>query len=320
MKKDIVMLNPLYDPKLTQDYHSEYLKLVNFYHNIDRKAIYMKYYNINYAQSLIQGDLDTTYDIYNVNGVKFDVYDLTPGYSIQPITNRSSVVPDLKGSQLDATTTVVIYTLERPAIYDLITFYPPIGSGEIFRVMNFSTPVNALHSAPNKVCWFELELEYAPIKSLDGFKIENQYVYDTAFERYLPKEEYTKNVDKLETFAKLLEQLQPYYNAYHDLYAVGGVIPIVTNELLILLKRQYSTKLHRLFEKFKSPYGYMSRGDMYYGTMENMPFVDDTNDLFYAYDIKTGEALPLTWSDKTDPNTEYEKVLDISRQLYLEML
>jgi hypothetical protein len=68
-------------------------------------------------------------------------------------------------------------------------FYGPIASGEIFRVRNFRTPINALHSEP-KLNWFEIDLEYAPIKQPESLKYAQHYVYDLSQEKYIIYNEY----------------------------------------------------------------------------------------------------------------------------------
>ena len=40
------MLTVLNEPKLIQDYNTEYYKLINFYSNIKRPSVFIKYYNL----------------------------------------------------------------------------------------------------------------------------------------------------------------------------------------------------------------------------------------------------------------------------------
>ena len=225
------MFTHLHDSKLVQDYHAEYFSLINRYYNVSRNAVYVKYYNINNFESTHQQDLVSTFDIYTLSDISFDLYELTPAFYIQPVQNRSSNVTDLKGQQMDGTSSIVVYTLKRPKIHDILTFYAPMEESEIFRVANINVPTNAIHSIPS-VNFFELELEYAPVKDVKGLKMNKRYVYDISRERYVESLEYTKYIHKLGRYEDLLNKIFVHFNEFKDYYELNGLIPISTNELL----------------------------------------------------------------------------------------
>ena len=237
----------LSDPQNVHLYHDEYLKLLNYYQNTKRPSCFVKYYNINNSKSIKEDKLNTTYDIYSHSEVRFDIYDLTPTNYILPITNMTTPVTDLAGQMYDGIESLVVYTIDKPRIHDLVAFYQPILSDEFFRVSSIRTQVNAIHSeTPLK--WFELQLEYAPIGDGSNLKIENEFIYDLSTESYLLKSNYEKYMNKLDKIKSTLDLLYPFYNKKYDLYLVDKIyIPIEVNELVIFIKNEFMKKYKDIF-------------------------------------------------------------------------
>lgn len=313
------MFTHLHDPKLVQDYHTEYFKLINYYSNVTRNAVYVKYYNINRFDSTFHDDLESTYDIYTISNVTFDLYDLTPAFYIQPVQNRSTNVTDLKGQQMDGASSIIVYTLQRPKIHDVLTFYAPTENSEIFRVANISTPTNALHATPS-VNFFELELEYAPIKDTKALKMNKRYVYDISREQYVEYSQYTEYIQKLERYKLILDDLLLLYDEQTDLYKSDDLIPIVVNEILILFKRQFFADYERIFESYPFPFGYTDLiSEQYYPNLESFPFSDLTDDTYLVYNLSTEAVEEYYWRDKDNPSGDLENALSSALSLWNEM-
>jgi hypothetical protein len=313
------MQSALYDPQSVQSYHSEYLKLINYYMNTKRPSTFVRYFNIDIEQSTYDDKLDATYDLYHVSNIKFNIYDFTPSYYLAPIVNAAANVPDLRGQMMDATSSIVVYSIESPRIHDLVMFYGPIKSGEIFRVSGLRTPVNALHSTPN-VRWFELELEYAPIRTTEELKILTHNVYDLSEEKYILHDEYQKFTEKIKTCEQILDQLLVYYDPYYDLYQVNQLAPVEVNEAIIFFKKIFAVKYKRIYEKYNLPYGYLDKlfFIQHYSSVEELPFIPG-NYVYHVYNLRTKNIDEYTWSvtHKVAEN-ELDKMFLLTYQLLQE--
>jgi len=278
------MLSALYDPQIVQSYHNEYLKLINFYMNIKRPSCFVRYYNIDIGSSIYDDKIDATYDLYHVANLKFNVYDFTPSYYLAPIVNAAASVQDLRGQMMDATSSIVTFTIESPRIHDLVMFYGPVQSGEIFRVSGLRTAVNAVHSDP-PVNWFELELEYAPITQtqIQELHLLNHFVYDIVNEKYIKYTEYQLFTEKILELENILNNFLKYYDPYYDLYHVNQLAPVEANEIIIFFKKLYNEKFKRIFEKFPLPYGYLDQMgfNQIYSDINSLPYVHGN----YKYNV-----------------------------------
>ena len=157
--------NVLKEPTLVTDLQKEYIKLINYYTQIVRPSVFVRYYNIN-IESIYDEKNFSTYDYYNKSNIIFDIYELTPAYFIQAVNNRSTYSEDYTGFTLDSNSVIAVNTIHRPKLNDLIVFYQPFEkSKEIFKVVNLSTSTALLHANTK---WFELELDYAPIESISN--------------------------------------------------------------------------------------------------------------------------------------------------------
>jgi len=297
------MQNALYDPQIVQSYHKEYLRLINYYMNIKRPSSFVRYFNIDISQSTYDDKLEATYDLYHISHLKFNIYDFTPSFYLAPVVNAAANVPDLRGQMMDATSSIVVYTIESPRIHDLVMFYGPVASGEIFRVSGLRTAVNAIHSDPS-LKWFELELEYAPITTTQGLKIIQHNIYDMSDEKYISYTEYKNFIKKINECEHILDQLFKYYDPYNDLYQFSQLVPIEVNETIIFFKKFFAVKYKRIFEKYSLPYGYLDRMNFsqIYPTVSSLPFTL-LNNVFHIYNLNTNSIETYTWSiNKTSEN------------------
>jgi len=309
--------NIYHEPNLVAYLQKEYINLVNYYEQVSRQSIFVKYYNINMS-SIYEDKSFSTYDHYSSSNIQFDIYEFTPAYFLQAVTNRATYGEDSAGHVLEGNSSIVINTIKRPRINDLIKFYKPVESNEIFRVIGLSTPSNLLHSNPSSE-WFELELEYAPIETTDGLNFLHHYVYDLSEEKNITLEQYKKTINILEQIERILTQIvNSYYTKYQDLYIVENTyIPIALNELIYKIKKDYSYKFKRIIEKCKSPYGFQ------YYTNLSIPYYDE-NPLFHlnqydnyldVFNILTKETENIYWSDLNSNNNELEKSFSLAYQL-----
>jgi hypothetical protein len=310
------MLNAMLDPQSVQTYHSEYLSLIKFYMNTKRPSSFVRYYNIDINNSTYDPKLNATYDLYHVSDVKFNLYDFTPTYYLAPIINASSNTPDIGGQTFDATSSIVTFTINQPRIHDIVVFYDPVRSNEIFRVVNVRTPINALHSSPS-IEWFELELEYAPIPDARILKMLNHFVYDLTDEKYITYSDYKLFIQKLNNLENILNQLVQFYDTYYDLYQSTALVPVEANEVLIHFKKSYNMKYKRILEKFPLPYGYLDivNNQMYYPKVADLPYVMG-NYTYHVYNLVTRQFEEYTWSiTHTEPENNVDKIFLLSYQL-----
>ncbi len=315
------MLSALHDPQIVQTYHGEYLKLINFYMNVKRPSSFVRYFNIDIVQSVYDEKLEATYDLYHVSNIKFNIYDFTPTYYLAPVMNAAANVPDMRGQHMDASSSIVVYTISAPRIHDLIMFYGPVQSEEIFRVSGLRTAVNAVHSDPN-VKWFELELEYAPITQtqIQELRILDHFVYDLSSEQYLKYTDYYSFTQKISRIETILNSFSKYYDPYYDLYQFNQIVPIEPNEILILFKKLYSDKYKRLFEKFNLPYGYLDvmNFTQKYPSVDLLPYIIG-NYNYNVYNLISKEIESYNWSvTYTTFNNEIDEMFLSSYQLFQE--
>jgi len=303
------MLTSLHEPQLLQSYYEDFLKQVNQYQNVARTGVFVRYFNINVAQSIYEKTLESTLDIYSISEVRFDIYELTPVFYIAPVANSIMNVQDLDGQRIDGTSTVTIFTIKRPRIHDLVMFTNPIESKEIFRITGVRATTNLIHAAP-AVEWFECDLDYAPLKNTEDLKIHNRYVYDFSKEKYLLYDDYMKKIDWLNRISEVLKELNTHYNIREDLYSIDGKIPIVVNEMLILFKKQFNNDWNRLFEGTKSPYGYRDYCDIRYSDLSEIEFNEEQL-VFEVFDFNEKKIVEYSLGE----NLNIDAAINSSKEL-----
>ncbi len=287
------MYNVTHEPELVKNFHSEYFKLLNFYHNTKRPSAFVKYYNINIDLSPSDDVSHVNFDKYTRTKSKWDLYELVPTVNLAAIQNATTPVVELAGNIIEGNTSIVVYTLDEPHVDDLITFYDPVESEEVYRVTNVRLQINSLYSNP-EIKWFELDLNTAPIKydSLGSLPIGNHYVYDLSLEKNILYPEYKEHINNLNIQKEAIEKFIPFYSCLWDLYHAGGHVPAITNELIYFFKKNYNTKYNRLYENIYAPYGYWDKfGALKFNDISEVNFdtfrydvYDMTSNLWYEYE------------------------------------
>jgi len=298
---------------LLHDIDTEYLKLINFYSQITRNSIFIKYFNIVSEFSTFEPDLFSTFDHYTESNIKFNIYELTPLFKSSTIDNSSNDNSEYAGNSLSGQLNIVVNTIAEPHINDIICFYPPhYKSEEIFRVSKIKTISYALHATPN-VQWYELTLDYAPVEHTNMLKINNQFAYDLFSETNIPLDKYKENISNLSLLSKTFNELSTYYNPHYDVYLDDNKIPISVNNNIMAIKIKYENhKYNQLLTKYFSPYGFKIH------TGRSLPYQDilsnNVNFIDY-YDIKTKQFETYCWKDNNKINNTFEQLISISNKL-----
>lgn len=309
---------------LTNEIQSEYFRLLRYYENFKRQSIFVKYYNINIANSTYDKDTKATLNLYNNSSTVYDLYELTPVFYIGPLTNAIAL-SDTRTIPT-ASTTIVTYTIQYPREHDLVVFYKPYDGAEIFKVTGVKTPVNALHATPG-VWYYELDLEYAPLskESLNNIQINNKYAYDMSNERYMDSSLYVKYISILNKIKSNLEYCRQYYEINKDMYIVDGYALSWLNEIIAYIKTKFESKNRRILEHYKKPYGYIE-----YCPIINWEYFDLLmNDATVKFKYLDRCCLKEKFFDNNmssisdlinDSKTDIDKLLPILRDLYRSVL
>lgn len=249
------MENVLFDPILTETYASEYLRMIRRYANITRPSVYVSYYNINRNASIYNVDTESTYGRFTApNAIVYDLYDLTPIFYASQVVNET-METDNAGPMIIGSLSVTTYTIEKPNIDDIIYFSrPPFNTSfEFWRVISVRSIMNSIRS---DIFWYDLSLEYAPIKSLDHLNVSNKYVYLTTEERYVPIEMYNNIIEVTSILSSLIDKMSNKFDPYLEMYEYNGEFPIFPNlEILDMLTSRCNYS--RYFNNAKVPYGAM---------------------------------------------------------------
>ncbi len=306
----IDMITSLHQPQLLQGYYEEFLKQIKGYQNVVRPSVFVKYFNINVDDSIHKEEAESTYDTYHDSKVIFDIYELTPLFFIGPLNNAIANITDLDGQRIDGTTTATLYTIKRPKIGDLVSFLDPVQSGEIFRLTGVRTSVNLVHST-TPAEWFEVDLDYAPIKDTSGLKIGKRYAYDMSLEQNLLYDDYVSRVKWLNDINECFKILRNHYDFKEDCYAVDGLAPGFVNEIVILVKKEFDNRWLRLFEETRSPFGYRLLSDLEYNSFQDI-VIDEQNIAYNVINIETGESEEYIYGN----NLNVDLVIDSAKKLY----
>ncbi len=295
-----------YEPNLITQYQKEYSSLIDHYTQIIRPSIFIKYYNINLI-SESEPTLFSTYDHYNSSNIIFDIYEYTPAYFIQTINNRTSYDELGAGDIFKGISSLSVNTIKRPRVNDLVLFYSPINnSNEIFQVIEISTSINMIHSKV-PLNFFELDLEYAPIESVDNLSIKDHYIFDLSIDKYMFLKDYRNKINDLNNLYEILNFIKSFYNYNLDVYICNDrYIPLAFNDVLFKIKEKYLKKTKDII--FNCPYGLLNFQSLY----ENNPYLNITNLnnlTFDVYDIATSQIINLTIDDLNSPKNELENLI-----------
>ncbi len=308
------MLTSLHEPKLLQDYYEEFLGQINTYQNVMRAGVFIKYFNINVAQSVYEQHAKSTFDNYAVSDIKFDIIELTPVFYIAPVSNSTANTPDLDGQRIDGSSTLVLYTIKRPRIHDLIEFTHPVKSGEIFRITNVRPAVNMMHSKP-AVGWFDVDIDYAPIKDTSKLRIENHYVYDLSKEKNILYADYIAKLNWLNDINDIAMEVMEYYYPKEDLYAVENLVPIHINEIMIEFKKKFDNNWNRLFDGIRNPYGFFDYLTQSNNTLNTL-IVDKSKTMYTVFNLDTNQIIEV----ELEQNDEIQKLIEVTERLRLLLL
>jgi hypothetical protein len=191
--------------KQIENYYENYFKVINQYKDITKHSLFCLYLNINKTGSVYKKDLDATYTKH-YSGVVYDSFDFTPLQSIDPIANVSQLDPNSVGYKFIGESRVVTYTIKTPQIGDLILFpYTTVNKNEIYRVKEISVPLNARNDDKNY--FFQLSLEYAPIKDVDKLNVLNSFVYLNNESCHLTKQDYIEFLRDIKTLQNLFNSI-----------------------------------------------------------------------------------------------------------------
>lgn len=315
------MLTVLNEPKLIQDYNTEYYKLINFYSNVKRPSVFIKYYNLDVNCSPNELITCETYDSYMKTQNIWNVYDITPTQIISAIQNTPDQSPDLKGQMIVSSSTILTYTIQNPRIGDLVTFYKPVESNEVLRVMNVRLQLNSNYSS-EPIKWYELDLETAPIRyeNLDFLNKKNHYVYDLSIEKNIEYSFYQKYVEAMNRLKKLLTFFNNFYIAERDLYCIDNNIYKELNELIFYIKKEFDNKYVRLFETIKSPLGYWDRYSPFkYKSINEMNFTFLNEYTYIDYNDYSEKTINISYDVIDDNNMLFLKKTDELLETIKEM-
>lgn len=242
----------IFEPIVVERYCTEFLRLIQKYQNYRRFSIFLKYFKINKNESVINTDLKNTYGRFkDDHGIVYDLYDYTPAFYTAAVTDDLTVTH--AGPQFYSNISVTLYTIPKPNIDDIVVFdkAPLNQKNIIWRVMSIRSSSVLMNSSVN-LPWYELTLEYAPIKNIDALKINDYFVYLVTEEKYIKADLYSlflKEYSKVLDCLKRLEQV--YFNPYLELYSYQNYFPI--NENLLLY--DYLKYLGNYVVNIKKPFG-----------------------------------------------------------------
>ncbi len=257
--------NIISEPVIISNIYTEYLSLLNKYHNIKRPSMFIRYLNINKSESIINADLNSTYKRFDTNGIKYDIYDNTPVYYTSGIVNDITEDNTYVGEHFSGNLSVTTYTIIEPHIDDIILFpYSPLNTNkEIWRVNNIRSVINAMYSNVS-VRWFELTLDYAPISSIDGLNFSKYFSYLLTEEKNVPIEIYKKLILIIQKLEPILIEFNKQFNNKYELYSYNNIFPLQENQIIFNFLSNHQNNYHRYFSKLNNPFGmlkYMNNTD-----------------------------------------------------------
>lgn len=221
------------------NYYNEYFKLIDIHKDKTRHSVFCLYLNINKSASIYDFNTSSSLTRY-FSGVAYDSYEQTPVLTIDSLIDSSQNDTQFIGLKLNAETRMTTYTIKSPTIGDLVIFpYSPNNSSEIFRVKEVQTSLSARNN--NNAYFFQLGLEYAPIKNINDIKLINNYIYLNICSGYhLLKPDYISFMNEINELNYLLKNakfdnnLELYlfeydYNYYIDLKENNTIYNFLNN-------------------------------------------------------------------------------------------
>lgn len=225
------------DSIIVGKFHSEYLNLINRYKDLRRNSIFCRYFNINTNAS---SELNTI----SINKFgTFDVYDYTPLFHIDTISDSTQDNNQTSGFKFDSEFSLNTYTITTPIINDIVVFpYEGNNKNLIYRVKSVNTNINSL---TENVKFHTLNLEYAPLNNINSLKLFNHYVYLITEGKNVTKEFYVKFLNDLNNIKLVLENSE--FDESSELY-----LNFDLNENVIIFK--FLNKFDIYFFDIKKPF------------------------------------------------------------------
>jgi hypothetical protein len=248
--------NILTEPIFIQKIYHEYCNDINLYQNFNRPSIFIKYLNINKRESIIDTQLNSTFDKFTINGIIYDIYEYTPLYYIAPIINDSTENLELTGQIFQENSSVTIYTIKEPNINDIVVIcYPPINKHIYMRVTNIKASINAMNNInSSQLNWFDLTLERAPLMNLDSLNFHNHFIYLLTEEKNIKYSNYILLIDYISCLEKYFNELEQTFDHSLELYYTNNFISINQNKILFNYLAT-SINFKRYFENVLKPFG-----------------------------------------------------------------
>jgi len=136
------MANLITEPVSTSSYYSEYLNNIVKYKNQNQNGLFIRYYNINVDASSNASGTKSAID--TRDSFIYDIYEYTPTWSIDEITDNIEDNPEKMGLAFSGVTGITVHTIQNPRIHDIVSFaYAPYTSEHAYRVKSISTVLNA---------------------------------------------------------------------------------------------------------------------------------------------------------------------------------
>jgi hypothetical protein len=104
----------------------------------------------------------------------------------------------------------------------------------------------------------------------------------------IPYNDYMDKLNWLNDMSRIFSVAKEYYNIKEDVYAVDNIIPVILNEIIILIKKEFDEGWLRLFDDYESPYGFKDFCDLEYDNLSAINF--DTDNIGYRiFDLSTNQ-------------------------------
>lgn len=280
-----------------EKYYEDYFKIINRYQDITRHSLFCLYLNINKDGSTYRKDIDSTYTKHQ-SGVLYNSFDFTPVQSVEPISNTTQLDTTTIGYKFIGESRLVTYTIKTPQIGDLILFpYTTVNKNEIYRVKEISVPLNARNDDKNY--FFQLSLEYAPIKNIEDVKILNSFVYLNNEGVHLSKIDYVNFLKDISDLDLLLKNTkfdpvsELYYFIQNDIMLASLDENYILYEFLKKYKNYFSLEIN-------NPFG-MLNFETHFDLLYNL----QTNEILNRYEL--GLNLDLTIINLINKILSYEQ-------------
>lgn len=280
-----------------EKYYEDYFKIINRYQDITRHSLFCLYLNINKDGSTYRKDIDSTYTKHQ-SGVLYNSFDFTPVQSVEPISNTTQLDTTTIGYKFISESRLVTYTIKTPQIGDLILFpYTTVNKNEIYRVKEISVPLNARNDDKNY--FFQLSLEYAPIKNIEDVKILNSFVYLNNEGVHLSKIDYINFLKDISDLDLLLKNTkfdpvsELYYFIQNDIMLASLDENYILYEFLKKYKNYFSLEIN-------NPFG-MLNFETHFDLLYNL----QTNEILNRYEL--GLNLDLTIINLINKILSYEQ-------------